>query len=290
MKEQNVLFSKVKLVEHLLYVLLILIIVLGIFILNMNGKINDLDRQLNASHSSIHTNTNYINSLRAQISTLMEKINTLEEESKPYSNFHYDVTGLSEEQTNLDIDITFSLKEIKPNDNLYLIITNKEISTDFQKVTFETTENLSFTIPVSLNYSSDYVVELMRENSEEVIKESMGSIDLKSKYNDRILFKGAESYTKLNDDEAKFVVHIFNNHYGVDEFKVKKVTLIEHYHTSVTTSDITNDIDINTNDIGQQIDYYSTHRLKHSFKIEVIVEDYVGNTYSSGELILYEVR
>lgn len=256
--------------EPIHFVFSILFIVLIIFGITTQSKINDLLDTLQDNQSEL----NSINSkLSYSFNDLLDKYNELVNQNQWITGFSYERLDFTEDKQQINVRISFTIKELNPSSQLYLLATNDQDENTWQKIELNQQGYLTFNKTIQLDLDKNYTIHLLSETPTESKQEKIFTINNKNFYIYRI-----KEDTRIEDDKLHFNISI--RHQGIPNFKIETVkievidlfddeniTVIDYTDHVTKTSDAEYEFISGVYSLGTSKEYYIRFILTNGFGI-----------------------
>lgn len=271
-------------IEPLPFVLGVVLIVLTILMIISLVKINKLEEKIEKQQgyiNNINANVNNLKLLPGRVSSLEDLLRRIEEEQKLIQSYRFNIIEFTDETyAKVNVNIEFSLKELKANSDVYLIATNNDTG-EIIKVLL-TSEILTFSQVVPLDISANYKVNLQIETGENKTNEFLLDVRLKDIFNNRVELD-KKSIIEHNRDNKRVDYHVTieNNTFGIENLKITAGHFkVFNGETLMETIEFT-DLEIIESGDFQYISYHGTNTIDKiiDFKVEVYLYDGLGNEY-----------
>ncbi len=166
--------------EPVNFIFSIFFIILIYFAVSSQIKINNLEDMI----SNLNNNFNQeIFNNNSRYYDLLYKYEELVEQDKWISEEEFEVLKFTEDKKQANVKISFSIKELKQNARLYLVITNVADNSTVQKVELTDKSILAFSQVVQLDINKNYSVYLLEETEMENRQEKIRiTVNLLDKY------------------------------------------------------------------------------------------------------------
>lgn len=258
-------------------ILIIISVILAIYIININSKVDVLVKEQNCN-----CNDAYIYELRQEIHDLRQEIHDLkkmiEEENKWIINSSYHYNSLNDEDK-VNTNITFSLKTMSQDAEVYLIITNKDDITDVNNVLLDNDGSLDFSKDTELDINKNYKIEVRSEGSSGIIEEELFDLNLLENLLENRLSRLSVYYSQTDD---LYHLSLTNHCKSLTELKIRKIELKKFVNGQLLEIvDITNDVNIYDNNAyisSEVVDYSFTYDQSEYLEISLTITDNSGRT------------
>lgn len=295
--------------DKFLWGFLVTILFLNITIyFHMDRIINRLDRNYNR----IEAVSTKVDSIHSDVTNTMNKIYN---ENKWVYNVDYSISDITKDLENVTFTLKWSLHDLDKGSKVYLLygeeekINNKVIS--WKEVLAEDMENLNYKSQLTLPYKKNYQFKVIAKTYKSIKSESMMEIDFLSRLNSRIKIVASPQSKSISNNHVNlnFSINVENRYDLMDEaldklvnnnnlLKLKNIKIKVYSNNKVKKEfDILKngkvvyegafytepfkgkeEIKLENVEFYGKVEYDS---IENSIeKIEVIVEDYNGRTYT----------
>ncbi|MCY6484704.1 hypothetical protein OW763_10160 [Clostridium aestuarii] len=291
--------------------------VLLILNIKMYLDINEINKGLGRVDNHIDWVSNSVNDIKSNVSNTMRKIYN---ENQWLYNHSCSIKDISKDLENVTFTLKWSLRNLTTGSKVYLLYGEEgEESNEVDKwneILAEDLENLNYKVNLTLPYKKNYQFKVVAKNNKSMISERLTEIDFLSRLNDRINIH-AEPHEKTSADNhvnLGFDVSIENRYnFGYRDKELENLALniddnllkLKNIKIKVYSNDklknefdilkdgkimdkdakiqqpfkyAPEDIKIEEISCYKNVEYYSVEESVE--KIEVIVEDYMGRTYT----------
>lgn len=295
--------------KKILNIVIVLLIIMNI---SMFIKVNNVEGQLSNINQSIQNLSMNINNIESSVASTMHQI---KEENSWLYNVEYKVANIDKDLKNSEITLTWSVRDLSKDYKMYMLygVKNEKTGeiTNWTEILAEDLGNLNYRADIKVSYQNDYEFKIMAKNDKNTISERLTEMSFLSQLKNRINMNANPNQKSWSNNEVNlsFNVHITNrynlimekNPIEIDEslLKIKNVK-VKIYSDSLLKKEIElmkngkivdekstygepfkyqKDIKIETIDYSGNLKYESKQNTYE--EIEVIVEDYLGRTYTS---------
>lgn len=294
--------------DKLLWVFLVTILFLNIIIyFHMDRITNRLDR----TNERIENVSTKVDSMHSHVTNTMNKIYN---ENKWSYNIEYSISDITKDLEKVTFTLKWSLHDLDNASKVYLLYgeedeKNNEV-TSWKEVLAEDMENLNYKAQLTLPYKKNYQFKVVAKNYKSIKSEKMMEIDFLSKLNGRIKIMTSPQSKSISKKHVNlnFSINVENRYDLMDEaldklvnnnlLKLKNIKIKVYSNNKVKKElDIlkngkavcegvfytepfkgNEDVKLESVEFYGNVEYDSTENSIE--KIEVIVEDYNGKTYT----------
>ncbi|QVK19116.1 DUF4405 domain-containing protein [Mycoplasmatota bacterium] len=265
--------------EPIHFIFSILFIVLIIFGITTQSKINNLQ-------NTLHNNQNKLNSISQSISNmyydLEQKYNDLVNQNQWITDSSYKRLDFTEDKQQINVRINFTIKELNPNSQLYLLATNDQDESTWQKIELTQQGYLTFNKTIQLDLDKNYTIHLLSETPTESKQEKIFTIDNKDFYIHRV-----KEDARIEDGKLHFNLSI--RHQGNPNFKIEtvKIRILEPFNDeNETVIDYTDQVTKTSDSEYQFISgVYTLDNSKEYYITFILIDGYGIKLTTDGEFI-----
>lgn len=294
--------------DKLLCGFLVIIIFLNIRIYFYMDRITS---RLDTTNNRIENVSTKVDNIHSDVTNTMNKIYN---ENKWIYNADYSISEITKDLENVTFTLKWSLRDLDKGSKVYLLYgeeeeKNNEI-TYWKEVLAEDMENLNYKSQLTLPYKKNYQIKVVAKNYKSIKSEEMIKIDFLSKLNNRIKIVASPQSKRISNSHVNldFSINVENRYDLMDEaldkfvnnnlLKLKSIKIKIYSNNQVKKQfDIfkngkavyegafytepfkgKEEIKLESVEFYGKVEYDS---IENSIeKIEVIVEDYNGRTYT----------
>lgn len=294
--------------DKLLWGVLATILFLNITIyFRMDRIINRLD----TNNDRIENVSTKVDNIHSDVINTMDKIYN---ENKWIYNADYSILDITKDLENVTFTLKWSLRDLDKYSEVYLLYGEEEENsnqvTRWEEVLAEDIENLNYKAQLTLPYKKNYQFKVVAKNYKSIKSGEMMKIDFLSKLNDRIKIVANPQSKRISNSHVNlnFSINVENRYGLIDEnlgnlvdnnlLKLKTIKVKIYSNNKVKKEfDIfkngktvyegafytepfrgNKEIKLESVEFYGNIQYDSTENSVE--KIEVIVDDYNGRTYT----------
>lgn len=274
---------------------------------NMNEKVEDIEgivRIINDSMDDVE-------------SDVYRSVNRLVEEKRWLYDIETEVKAVSEDLKNAKLAVSWSVRELDKGASMYLLYgvrdeTSNEVA-EWKEVSVPDSDDLSYRIELNVPFVNNYRFKVLARGDNRSISQELDEIDLLDKLEDRMDIDidpngktSSGKHVKFSFDVDVYNIYDFrhigqvNDGFNGNLLRIKNINL-KVYSNDVLKKEIALYEDGKVVDNGDEVSYHkgpkhirdmNVEEIEHSLTleydsvedsdevVEVIVEDYLGRTYT----------